>query len=241
MESARSRSLAWGAIAGAVLLMTFLAACSDTSGPGAAAITSLQIESGDGQESLAGTTVPQNILIAPVDASGKKVTGQTATFVVTAGGGTLSSSTAKAGPDGTVTAPAWTLGRSAIPQTLAVSVGGVTSTVHALVHSDLKIDIRFFGEALTAAQQAIYTDAVARLRAIIVGPLPPADVSGVGPAPCGLSELPAPTGTTDGIIIYAGAKFLDGVDGLLGAAIPCFARSATDSRTAIGGYSSRHG
>ena len=214
--------------------MTFLAACSETSGPGAGTITSVQIQSGDGQESLAGTTLPQPVLIVPVDMSGKKVTGQTASFTVTAGGGTLSSPTARAGPDGTITAPAWTLGRSAIPQTVEVSVGGVTSTVRALVHSDLKIDIRFFGEALTAPQQTIFTDAVARLRAIVVGSLTLADVNSIGPAPCGLSELPAPTGTTDAIVIYAGAKFLDGINGVLGSAKPCYNRSATDSRTAIG-------
>jgi hypothetical protein len=65
--------------------------------------------------------------------------------------------------------------------------------------------------------------------------MPVADVSRVGPAPCGLSDLPAPTGTTDAIIIYAGAQRLDGVNGFLGGGLPCNNRSATDSRTVIGG------
>lgn len=214
--------------------MVYLAACSEPSGPGAGGITSLQIQSGDGQESLAGAAVPQPILIVPVDVNGKKVTGQTASFTITAGAGTLANSTAHAGPDGTIAVPAWTLGRSAVPQTVEISVRGVTTTVRALVHSDLKIDLRFFGETLTPAQQTIFTDAVARLRAVIVGALPFADVSGVGAAPCGFSELPAPTGTTDNMVIYAGAKYLDGINGLLGYGEPCYSRSATDSRTAIG-------
>ena len=214
--------------------MAFLSACSESSGPGAGAVAAVQIQSGDGQESLAGATVPQPVLIVPVDANGKKVTGQTASFTVTAGEGTLSSPSAHAGPDGTITAPTWTLGKSALPQTLLVSVGGASSTVQASVHSGLKIDIRFFGEALTATQQTIFTDAAARLRAIVVGSLPLADLNGVGAAPCGVSELAAPTGTTDAIVIYAGAKFMDGINGALGFAKPCKNRSATDSRTAIG-------
>jgi hypothetical protein len=110
----------------------------------------------------------------------------------------------------------------------------VTTTVSAVVRSDLKIDVRFFGQSLSPDQQSIFTDAVARLRAIIVGSMPVADLDAVGPAPCGFSELAAPTGTTDAIIIYAGAQPIDGVKGLLGAAKPCFNRSATDSRTVIG-------
>ena len=216
------------------MLVAFLSACSDSSGPGAAAVTGIQIRSGDGQESLAGTVVPQPILIVPVDANGNQVTGQMATFTVAEGGGTISSPSAHATPDGTIIVPPWTLGKSAFPQTLLVSVGGATNTVRAIVHSDLKVDIRFFGEALTATQQTIFTDAVARLRAIIVGSLPLAEVNGVGPGPCGVSELPAPTGTTDAIVIYAGAKFMDGINGVLGYAKPCYNRSATDSRTVIG-------
>jgi hypothetical protein len=216
------------------LAIISLFACSDSSGPGSASVTSLDIRSGDGQVAFAGAPVSQPVLIVPVDASGATVSGQTASFTVTSGGGVLASTTAQAGADGAIRLPAWTLGRSALPQTIQVSVGEATATVAAVVWTELEIDIRFFGETLTPDQRALYTDAIARIRAAVVGPLGTADLSGVGPAPCGISELPAPTGTTNGIVIYAGAKFLDGVDGALGYGGICNARSATDPRTAIG-------
>jgi hypothetical protein len=211
-----------------------LTACSESSGPPAKRVTTLRIKSGDNQEALAGSPVAQPILIIPADESGTVVHAQTATFTVVAGGGSVSSPTAQAGPDGTITAPSWTLGRNADAQALQVSTGDVTTTVHATVHSELKIDLRLFGEALTADQQSIFTDAVARLRAIIVGSVPVADLTAVGSAPCAVSELPAPGASTDGIVIYAGAKYLDGINRLLGVSWTCNKRSPTDARTAIG-------
>jgi hypothetical protein len=209
------------ATASALAIIALFTTCSDSSGPDSASVRGLQIRSGDEQEAFAGATVSEPILIVPVDANGETVGGQTATFTVTAGGGTLASSTAQSRPDGAIPAPAWTLGRSAVPQTVEVSVGGVSATVTAVVRTELEVDVRFFGENLTPAQRGIYTDAVARIRGAIVGPLGTADLSGVGPAPCGVAELPAPTGTTNAIVLYAGAKFLDGVDGVLGYAGIC--------------------
>ncbi len=174
------------------------------------------------------------IFIVPVDATGSVVAGQTARFDVSAGGGSLASSTAQAGADGAIQMPAWTLGAYALPQSVRVSVSGVMINVTAVVRTGLEFDVRFFGEALTDQQRTIYTDAIARVRAAVVGPLGTSDLSGVGPGPCGFSELPAPTGTTNGIVIYAGAEFLDGVDGILGYGRICNPRNATDSRTAVG-------
>jgi hypothetical protein len=108
------------------------------------------------------------------------------------------------------------------------------ANVTAVVRTELEVDVRFFGETLTDQQRTIYTDAIARIRAAVVGPLGTADLGGVGPGPCGISELPAPAGTTNGIVIYAGARFMDGVDNILGYGQVCSARSASDSRTAVG-------
>lgn len=226
--------LAFRAMAGSAIIVACVAACADSSAPGAGTIRQLQVQSGDGQEAFAGAAVSQPIVVVPVDANGRNVTGQSATFMVSAGDGTLASSTAHAAADGAITMPSWPLGRSNTPQTVDVAVGTVTTTVRALVRSDLKIDMRFFGETLTPAQQAIFTDAAARLRAVIVGSMPVVDLSGIGAAPCGVSELPAPTGTTDAIVIYAGAKFVDGINGLLGVGDLCYSRSATDARASIG-------
>ena len=217
-----------------VLSVFCIGACSDSSGPGSRSVSSLRLEAGGNQEAFAGATLPQPIVVVPLDEDGKVITGQTASFTIVSGDGTLSGSTAKAGLDGSILAPDWTLGRSATPQAIEISVGQVKTTVNAFIKTGLKTDIRIFGEPLTAEQQTIFSDAVARLRAVIVGSLPEADLRGVTSAPCGLSELPAPGATTDGIVIYAGAKYLDGVDKLLGVAWTCNKRSAADSRAAIG-------
>ena len=217
----------------ALLIIALFAGCADSSGPGSNPVTGVDIR-GEGQVAFAGAVPSEPIFIIPVNSAGETVAGQTATFDVTAGGGRLASSTARAGADGAIQVPAWTLGRSVLPQTVRVSVGGVMANVTAVVRTELEVEVRFFGETLTPDQRAIYTDAIARIRAAVVGPLGTADLSGVGPGPCGFDELPAPTGATNGIVIYAGALFLDGVDGALGFGGPCDARSATDSRTAIG-------
>ncbi len=214
--------------------LVLAAACADSSGPGSNEVTSLDIRSGNEQAAFAGAPVSEPIFIIPVNATGSVVPGQTARFDIAAGGGSLASSTAQAGADGAIQLPAWTLGRYALPQSVRVSIGGVMTNVDAVVRTELEVDLRFFGESLTDQQKTIYTDAIARIRAAVVGPLGPAELSSVGAGPCGFSELPAPTGTTNGIVIYAGAKYLDGVDGILGYGRICNTRSTTDSRTAIG-------
>ena len=218
----------------ALAIIVLFTACADSAGPGSNPVTTIDIRSGNDQVAFAGAPVPEPIFIIPVDATGAIVTGQTARFDVAAGGGSLAGSTAQAGADGAIQVPSWTLGRHALPQSVRVSVGGVMANVNAVVRTELEVDVRFFGESLTDQQRTIYTDAIARVRAAVVDPLGTADLSGVGSGPCGISELPAPTGTTNGIVVYAGAKFLDGVDGILGYGILCNERSSTDSRTAVG-------
>jgi hypothetical protein len=210
------------------------AGCSDSSGPAAKPVASILVESGDNQEALAGATLGRPVVLLPVDADGTKVTGQTASFAVTSGGGIISSASMQAGPDGTIAAPSWTLGRSGGDQAMQVSIGNAKITLHAVVHSDLKVDLRFFGESLTADQRTIFSNAAERIRAVVVGSLPVADLSSVGSPACATAELPAPGASTDGVVIYAGAKYLDGVNKLLGASWTCNKRSPSDSRAAVG-------
>ncbi len=210
-----------------VLAVALVVACSDSTGP-----TVLAVKSGDKQTALAGTPVP-----APIVISGTG--GQNATFTVLAGGGTLSSTTGTVNADGTVTAPTWTLGKSAVPQQLEVTIGSRKIVITANVQTSYKIDLRFFGRTMTAAQQALFTNAANRIRAIVVGQLPVVTISASDSAAtaCGVTGVPEPTGSVDGILIYASIDSIDGRNKILAQSGPCFVRvqnTQLDFRTSIG-------
>jgi hypothetical protein len=214
-------------------------ACGDSSGPGGVGpLAALATLSGNSQTALAGTALPDPVVIVPRDASGNTVTGQTATFTVTAGGGFLSSSTGQANSDGTITAPTWTLGKTAVPQKMQVAIGGTTTEVDATVQTAYSIEIRFFGRPLTSGQEALFTSASARIRAMIVGALPPVDVTGADVSGCTGTSTPPLTGTVAGLVIYASLDSIDGPQKTLARAGPCFVRvddtGVLDYRTAIG-------
>jgi hypothetical protein len=209
-----------------VLLVSaaIVGACSDSSGPGSA----LAVKSGDGQTALAGTPVPAPIVVT--DGTGQ------ATFSVLAGGGSLSSATGQVNSDGTVTAPTWTLGKSDVPQQLQVTSGSNTAVINATVKTSYKIDVRFFGRALTADQKALFTNAAARIRAIIVGAVPAENVAGGGVSPdsCGSKGVGILSETITGLVIYASIDSIDGPRKILAQSGPCYIRSSTDFRTLLG-------
>jgi len=216
---------------------SFVGACSDSSGPSAGPLASLVVRSGDGQTALAGTTLPTPIVVVPTDAQGHAIPGEAATFAVIAGGGSLSSASGQAGADGTLTAPAWTLGTSAVPQQLQVTAEGKTTTINASVQTQYAIEIRFFGHALSASQQALFTNAVARLRAVVVGGVPPVDATGADPANCLVTGAAPLAETINGVLIYASIDSIDGPRKILAEAGPCYIRVSngqSDFRTSIG-------
>ena len=159
---------------------------------------------------------------------------RTATLSVVTGGGRLTSVLAQSASDGFITAPTWTLGKSAVPQQLTASDGGKTATINATVTSNYIIDVRFWGTAMTADQQALFTDAAARIRGIVVGALPIEDATGADPANCGVTGVPPLSENVPGVIIYASIQNIDGKGGILAQAGPCYTRSSTDLRTVIG-------
>jgi leishmanolysin len=221
-----------------VLASTLLIwACSDSSGPPSGGET-LVIRSGNNQSALAGTPLTTPIVVALQDGAGNPIGGQTATFTVTAGGGFLSGTTGQTNPDGTITAPTWTLGKSDVPQKMQVTIGGKTAEVSASVQTLYKIDVRFFGRTLTSAQQALFTSAAARLRAMIVGKLPVVSVAGADVTDCIGQSTPLLTGTVDGMVVYASLDSIDGRSKTLAQSGPCFIRQnelgEPDYRTVIG-------
>lgn len=197
-------------------------------------------QSGDQQHALAGAPLPAPLVIRVADKYGNTVPAQTVAVSVTRGGGSFASGTASSAvsnaTDGSITLPAWTLGRSALPQTVHVTSGSLAADFSATVQTDYHIDVRFFGPPMTAAQQALFTNAAARLSAIVIGDVPDLSVTGLSvSAVCGVSGLPVLTETIDDVIIYASVQDIDGAGKILAQAGPCYQRNASNGYlTAVG-------
>jgi hypothetical protein len=83
----------------------------------------IKIVSGDGQSAPAGQALGQPLVVQVIDALNRPVEGQTVTFAIDAGGGTVDPGSAKTGTDGKASAT-WTLGNGAGQQTLHAQVTG---------------------------------------------------------------------------------------------------------------------
>jgi len=195
----------------------------------------LIVVSGNKQTVKAGATT-SSIVVRVADQFGNGLTSNAATFAVTAGNGTLAATTAVASTDGSITMPAWTLGRSAVAQTVHVTAGTFATDVSATIQTDYKIDVRFFGPAMTDAQKAWFTNAAARISGVITGDLPDAVITNFdASSACGISGLPTVNETIDDLVIYASIANIDGAGGVLAESGPCALRNgAQGGLTAVG-------
>lgn len=198
--------------------------------------TRLLLVDGDKQSALAGAALsPIHLRVA--DRYGNGVANQTVTVAVSAGNGTFAAPSATSGADGVVTAPTWTLGRTALPQTARATFGTMASVdLSASVQSDYDVDIRFFGPDVTPDQQALFTNAAARIRAIVVGDVPDAQLVNTNvSSDCEVPGLPTLNETIDDLVIYASVQPIDGAGKILAEAGPCTYRpSAQGNLTAVG-------
>jgi hypothetical protein len=99
--------------------------------------------------------------------------------------------------------------------------------------------VRFFGRTLTAAQQALFTNAADRIRQIVVGAVPPVDATGADPARnCGATGVAPLAETIPGLLIYASIDSIDGPGKTLANSGACYIRAPIngkpDYRTSIG-------
>ena len=228
--------------AGTFLIMA-AAACSESNGPEKIGPpTSLIVASGAQNElrAPAGTAISTPVTLRVVDANGRGVKGQTVNFAVTAGGGSLAAATATTDANGNVTLPTWTLGKSAVAQTVHATSGSFSADVNASVRSDYGIEVRFFGDAMSAEHQALFTNAAARLRGIVTGDLinvqisEPIDLA----TSCGMTGLPSIAEPIDDVIIYAAVQTIDGAGKVLAQAGPCLVRTAQYNRLTVVGVMS---
>lgn len=197
----------------------------------------IDITSGGTQRAFANMELAQPIRLSVRDANGRALPDARVTFSVTRGGGTLTGSTVVLSDVfGSVTAPGWRLGRSAVTQTMRAAVGDITAEVSATVASDFHIAVRLFGEAMTAANQDAFAAGVARVRGIITGDLPAVNAvnSGIDLAACGISGQPPLDELIDDVLIFAAVQNIDGPGNILAQAGPCLVRAGNSPMTAVG-------
>ena len=204
-------------------------------GPPAAMI----VVAGDNQSALAGTPVPTSPAVQVRDQFGNGVPGTPVTFTVSEGEGIVSSTPVNTDATGRATSPQWTLGRTAVPQTLrAFAAGNFSAAISANVQSDYDVDLRFFGPEMPLSTAGMFTAAAAKIKAMVVGDVSdifvgtPVDLA----SGCGVDGLPtAFTGQIDDVIIYASVGPIDGVNSVLAFSFPCFIRTPPpNSQTVIG-------
>ena len=169
------------------------------------------------------------------DRFGNGVPGAAVSVQVELGGGALGQGIAQVtGADGTITAPVWTLGRTAAPQRLHFTSGALTVNLDATVATGFAPDIRFFGPAVDPTIQQSFIKAAQRLGAMITSDLPDVSVSNFDVATtCAVTGVPPMTEVIDDVVIFATVTPIDGVGRVLGSAGPCIVRTVAQGRLTV--------
>lgn len=196
------------------------------------------VVSGGGQSALAGSTVsPISIKVA--DQFGNGVAARPVTITVAEGGGFVGPQTGTTDANGQFAGINWTLGKSALPQTLSVASGSIVGSATATVASSYVLDVRYFSGDPSFAVRTAFENAAGRLKGAIVGTLgivPFVNVPLGDPAApntnCGVTGVTLNEEVRD-VIIYAAIRPIDGPGKILGSAGPCLVRS-TSRLTIIG-------
>ena len=190
---------------------------------------------GNGQAAFAGAVL-NTVRLRVADRYGNGIPDQPVSFSVTGGNGSLAAAGARSGADGTVTLPTWTVGKLALPQTVRVTSGTLAFDVGATVKTDYHIDVRFFGPDMTDDQRALFTNAAARISAIITGHLPDMKLTNLSMSDaCGFPALPTLNETVQDLVIYASVQNIDGSGRILAQSGPCVTRpSSNGGLTSLG-------
>jgi hypothetical protein len=220
----------------AMLLATLTlaaAACSHTTepikpGPPAR----IDITAGDAQSAIAGTALTQALSVTVRDSKGMAVPNATVTFAVTAGGGSLTPSSAISDANGLAGGVMWTLGTLGGDQIATAKVDAFVKQFTATVQSSFPVTLRFFGPTMSPDAQAAFTYAANRLRAAITLPASLAQLPNTYLKDCGITDTTAlknqPVNEqTTGLIIYASVAPIDGPGKIIAQAGPCYYRPSS--------------
>lgn len=120
----------------------------------------------------------------------------------------------------------------------ALACGGKAAPT-AVINSEYDLNITWLGTPPSAAIQASFTRAAARIRGIVVGGLTPVTLpdgfTNVSQCDANLTGFPdVPEGTIEGLDIYVVVRDIDGAGNVLGNAGPCLVRQSNNFKPALG-------
>lgn len=191
---------------------------------------------GTNQSGLAGTALTTTAVAQVRDQFANGVSGAPVIFSIVDGGGTVSSTPVTTDAAGNAPAASFRLGKSAVPQSLRASSGGVSAILSAGILSDYDVDLRFYGLPMPPAAAAAFSAAAARIKGSVIGDVQDIilDASIDLEQYCGVTGVTLPVGLTiDDVIIYAAVAPIDGPRKILAFSGPCFVRSS-NALTIIG-------
>jgi hypothetical protein len=196
-----------------------------TAGPA----SKLIISAGGNQTALAGTALPAPIFVRVADANGNGVPNVSVSFAVSSGGGSLSGPLGGVSDlGGSVLAPTWKLGKTAIPQTMTAASTVGSLPVNATIQTAFTVDVRFFGRAIDPNIQAAFTKAAQRANALVVGDVPDFALVNYDVAlQCQVNGVAPLAETVGSVIIYASVDSIDGPGKVIGSAGPCAIRNTS--------------
>lgn len=192
------------------------------------------VSGGSAQFATAGSApaVLPSVLVR--DVSGQVVPGVAVTFAITRGSGTLTGANAVTGTNGIATLGGWTLGPGVNCVSATVAGSGVSGNPVSFVATGIppvgagyEITVQYLSCA-TSAQEAAFTNAVARWGASITGDVIDVLVSGIGTGSCGSNAPAINNRTIDDLLIFATIEPIDGPGRVLGQAGPCFIRTPSN-------------
>lgn len=187
---------------------------------------------GDNQTGLVGFAVNVRPAVRVTDAAGGPVPGQSVTFAVASGGGSVTNATVLTNSNGVAQVGSWVLGGTAGANTLTATVagGGIAGNPVAFTATGataaFNIVIQNVGPAFSPVVQTAFDSAVAKWQRIIYQDVADIPNFSAGAGQCGTNSPAVGPTTVDDLLILARFDSIDGPGNILGSAGPCFIRTA---------------
>lgn len=215
------------------LTILSLGACSpgDAVAPSHSEIpAAISVVEGNNQSAVGGASLALPIAFKLVDSGGNGIAGRAVTFSVTTGEGMLADTMAAVmtNSTGVANAPAWTLGKLAVPQQMTATAGAISGAANATVTTQFHAEVRFFGAPVDATYLAAFTRAVNRLNAEVVGQVTPVGFANQDLATCGITGVPALNEQVPSLLIYVSVGSIDGPGGIIASSGPCYVRQSNN-------------
>jgi hypothetical protein len=188
--------------------------------------STLEVFDGNGQTAPAGQAVPTPPAVRVADAQDQPVADVRIRFQVATGSGTITDDIQETDADGVARVGSWRVGSAGV-NTLSASIEGADALNEPIDFlattaevGGYNITVRYLGD-YTSEQLLAFAEAELRWESIVTADLP--DVNQDVPAdnPC---DVPATQGPFDDLTVFVTILPIDGVDGVLGQAGPCYVR-----------------